>query len=108
MKRQISSKTTALVRRVLLQFARGKADAELFTAEARAKTFPARAAQIGESLNSLSLPVAVIYTNELVERRDENNLRVYRYLLNDMTRSFSCTVKLTKDEIIADFQLREE
>jgi len=101
-------KTTALVRRVLLQFARGKADAELFTAEARAKTFPARAAQIGESLNSLSLPIAVIYTNELVERRDENNLRVYRYLLNDMTRSLSCTVKLTKDEKIADFQLREE
>ncbi len=101
-------KVTSLVRRVLLQFVKGKADAELFASEARAKILPERAEQIRESLNSLSLPVAVIYTNELVERRDENGFRVYRYFLNDVTRTFSCTVKLTKDDKIADFQLREE
>jgi hypothetical protein len=101
-------KTTSLIRRVLLQFSKGKADAELFTPEARAKIFPPRAEQISAKLNSFSLPVAVIYTNELIERRDENNTRAYRYLLNDMTKSLSCTVKLTKDDKIADFQLQEE
>jgi CubicO group peptidase (beta-lactamase class C family) len=96
---------TASVRRVLLQFASGTADHNLFTPEARAKLFPAEAKQIGDGLNSLSLPIAIIYTNELIERREENGLRVYRYALNDMGKSLFCTVKLTKDDKIAGFQL---
>ncbi|HVE55334.1 MAG TPA: serine hydrolase domain-containing protein [Pyrinomonadaceae bacterium] len=99
--------TTLLVRRVLLQFSKSAADLNLFTPEAAAEIFPARAKQIGEKLTSLSIPVAVIYTNELIERRAEDNFRVYRYFLNDVTRTFSCTVKLTKDGKIADFQLEE-
>jgi CubicO group peptidase (beta-lactamase class C family) len=99
--------TTLLVRRVLLQFSKGVADLNLFTPAAAAEIFPVRAKQIGEKLTSLSIPVAVIYTNELIERRAENNLRVYRYFLNDVTRTLSCTVKLTKDGKIADFQLEE-
>jgi len=101
-------KTTSLIRRVLLQFARGKADLEFFTPEARAKISADKAKQIGESLNSLSLPVAVVYTNELIERREENGFRAYRYLLNDMTKSLFCTVKLTKDDKIADFNCRKD
>ena len=101
-------KVTASVRRVLLQFAKGTADPNLFTPEARAKIFPDQAKQIGESLNSLSLPIAIIYTNELIERREENGLRVYRYMFNDLGMTLFCTVKLTKDDKIASLQLRTE
>lgn len=101
-------KVTSLVRRVFLQLAKGSANPELFTAELRAEIFPHRAKQLGETLNSLSLPVAVIHLGELVERRDEGNLRVYRYLLTDMARTLSCTVKLTRDDKIASFELQEE
>jgi hypothetical protein len=101
-------KVTSLIRRVLLQFARGKADAEIFTPEARAKIFPNEAKQIGEKLNSSSIPIAVIYTNELIESREENGFRFYRYLINDMTRTFSCSVKLAKDDKIAEIQLQSE
>jgi hypothetical protein len=36
----------------------------------------------------LSLPVTVIHLGELVERREENDLRVYRYLLTDPRQEF--------------------
>jgi hypothetical protein len=101
-------KVTSLIRRVLLQFAGGKADTELFTPEARMEIVSKTGKHFGERLNSLSLPIAVIYTSELIERREENGFRAYRYLLNDMTKSLSCIVKLTKDDKIADFQLRKE
>jgi CubicO group peptidase (beta-lactamase class C family) len=100
-------KITSLIRRVLLQFSKGTADPNLFTAEAQAAIFPVQAKQLGEELNLLSLPVAVIYTNELIEQREGTGFRTYRYFLNDMTRTLACTVKLTKDDKIADFQLEE-
>jgi len=99
---------TALVRRVLLQFARGTVDPNLFTPEARGKIFPDQAKKIEQSLDSLSLPIAIIYTNELIERREENGLRIYRYVMNDMGTSLFCTVKLTKDDKIAGLQLALE
>lgn len=101
-------KVTASVRRVLLQFAKGAADPNLFTSEARAEIFPDRAKQIGESLNSLSLPIAIIYTSELIERTEENGLRVYRYMLNDLGTTLFCTVKLMKDDKIVSLQVRSE
>lgn len=97
--------TTSLVRKALLQFSRDSADSSLFTPTAKAEIFPVRAKQIAKQLNSLSIPIAVISMSELVERREENGLRVFRYLLSDVTRAFSCLVKLTKDNKIADFQL---
>lgn len=96
---------TASVRRVLLQFARGTVDTNLFTPEARAKMFPEQAKQFGESLNSLSLPVAIIYTNELIGRREESGLRIYRYVMTDLGITLFCTVKLTKDDKIASLRL---
>ncbi len=100
-------RVTSLIRRVLLQFSRSAADPNLFTKEAQAAIFPVQAKQFGEKLNLLSLPIAVIYTNELIEKREADGLRTYRYFLNDLTRTLSCTVKLTKDDKIADFQLEE-
>lgn len=100
-------KTHFLARSLLLGFSQNAADADSFTPGARAEIFPDQARRFGEMLNSLSLPVAIIYTSELVERREENGLRVRRYLLNDMTRTLECTVKLTKDDKIAYLQLNE-
>jgi len=99
---------TASVRRVLLQFAKGAADPNLFTPEARAEIFPDRAVQIGKRLNLLSIPIAIIYSSELTERRGENGLRVYHYMLNDVGTTLFCTVKLTKDDKIASLQVRSE
>ncbi|HEY8563455.1 MAG TPA: serine hydrolase [Pyrinomonadaceae bacterium] len=99
--------TSALIKKVLLQFSKNAAEPNLFTPSARAEIFPVRAKQIAGQLNSLSIPVAVIIMSELVERREENELRVYRYFLTDVTRTFACTAKLTKDDKIADLELRE-
>ena len=96
--------TTSLVRRALMQLAMDKVDEQFFTPDARA-TIPAKL--IRESLNAFSLPVAIIHSSELVERRTENNLRVYRYLLTDIGRSLSCAVKLTPDDKIAALEVTE-
>jgi hypothetical protein len=63
--------------------------------------FPEQAKHIRERLNSLSLPIAIISTNELIERREENGLRVYRYMLSDMGTTLFCNVQLTKEDKIA-------
>ena len=99
--------TFALVRKVLLQFSKDAADSNLFTENARAEIFPVRAKEISRRLNSLSIPIAVISMMELTERREENGLRIYRYLLTDVTRAFDCTVKLTRDDKIAAVELKE-
>ena len=101
--------TQARVIKVLRQFSAGTADFKLFTAGARAGIFPRRAEQIGESLNALSLPVAVISSGlDLTGRSEEGDLRVYRYTLTDLGKTLFCTIKLTKEDKIADLQLREE
>jgi CubicO group peptidase (beta-lactamase class C family) len=88
-------KVTAMLRRTLLQLSRGTAAPDSFTAAAYARLFPERAKQLGELLNTLSLPIAMIFTNNLVERREENGLRVYRYEITDLGKSIFCTIKLT-------------
>ena len=64
--------------------------------------------KLAKALNSLSLPIAIIYTNELIERREENDLRIYRYALNDIGATLFCTVSLTRDDKVADLQLSLE
>jgi hypothetical protein len=82
---------------------------QAFHPGARAELFPDQAEQIGESLNALSLPVAVISSSrDLTGRGEEGDLRVYRYVLTDIGKTLFCTVKLTKDDKIADLQLRRE
>ncbi|HEY0761177.1 MAG TPA: serine hydrolase domain-containing protein [Pyrinomonadaceae bacterium] len=63
--------------------------------------------QLAQELKPFSLPVAIIHSSELIERRSENNLRVYRYLLTDIGRSAICTVKLTPDNKIASVKLAQ-
>jgi len=84
-------KTTSLVRRALMQaLMRGD-----------------YGKQTTQSLNAFSLPVAIIHSSELIERKAENNLRVYRYLLTDIGRSAICTVKLTPNDKIASIELAD-
>ena len=65
-----------------------------------------RRALIGNrKFDHFSLPVAIIQSSELIDRKTENNLRVYRYLLTDIGRSAICIVKLTPDNKVASVQL---
>ncbi len=98
---------TLLVRGALLHLAKGSTNSEVFTPALRGEVFPERAKQLGKMLDSLSVPDAVIHTSELVERRDETDLRVYRYLLHDMASTLSCTVKLTRDNKIAALEISQ-
>jgi len=68
---------------------------------------PTRLNELSATLNSLSLPIALIHSGELVERRDENDLKVYRYLFNDIGKTLALTIKLAKDDRIAAFELVE-
>jgi hypothetical protein len=62
---------------------------------------------IAHDLKAFSLPVAIIHSSELIERKSENNLRIYRYLLTDIGRSAICTVKLTAHDEIVSIELVE-
>ena len=66
-----------------------------------------RAMMGNKQFNVFSLPAAIIHSSELIDRKTENNLRVYRYLLTDLNRSAICTVKLTPDDKIASIQLTQ-
>jgi hypothetical protein len=99
---------TALARRALLAVATGQIDEQLFTADSRAVLMGNQGKEIQRSLNAFSLPVAIIHTSELVERRTENNARVYRYLLTDIGRSLLCTIKLTSDDKVSSIELAEQ
>ncbi len=66
-----------------------------------------RALMGNKKFDSFSLPAAIIHSSELIERKTENNLRVYRYLLTDMNRSTICIVKLKPDDTIASVELVE-
>lgn len=99
---------TQLVRRTLLKLAKHSSDTESFTPESRSTFFPAKAKRIGDALDTLSIPIAVIYTSELIGRRMENDRRIFTYLLSDVTKSFVCTVELTIDNKIAELELAAE
>jgi len=96
-----------LARKVLLQLMDNKPDKNLFTSEMQTFFSPDRAKQMSEMVNSLSLPIAVIYsTTELIERKEENNFRTYRYMLTDLGASLFFTIKLTGENKIAGIELQ--
>jgi len=95
-------KTTRLVRNTLLQISTSKASQESFSAAGRADIFPQKIKHLEQTLRSLSIPVAVIFTSDLLDRHDDGGMRKYRYLLSDVTKSFVCTVIVnSNDEIDA-------
>ena len=92
-------------KKLLRQFSQGTVDFKLFTPGARAAMLPQTVSQNSESLNSLSLPAAVISSLELVSRKEKGELRVYRYLIIDLSQTLICTIELTRDDKIAGLQV---
>ena len=84
-----------------------KLDEQLFTSECRATMLGDEGKQIAQGLNAFSLPVAIIYSSELIEQKIEKNLRLYRYLLTDIGSSLSLTIQLTTDNKIASIQMAQ-
>jgi CubicO group peptidase (beta-lactamase class C family) len=97
-------KVTALVKELAQKFADGTADPNLFTPEARAVLFSERAKQMDAFLKSLGAVDLV----ELVERKEENGNRVYRYRLTFRAAIMYWTIWLTKEDKIAAIQQRLE
>lgn len=98
---------TGLMRRFLLQLSSGSFDKGSTTTTLAAELTPTRLKEYADLLNSLTLPIAIIHSEELLERRDESGLRVYRYMFNDISKTLSLTLKLTKDDLIAGVELAE-
>jgi CubicO group peptidase (beta-lactamase class C family) len=88
---------TALVKDLLQQFREGTADENLFTREARADVFPARAERMARLLKFLG-PVSKI---ELAERAQEGE-RTYGYQLTFQNGTRFFRVTLTTDNKISD------
>ena len=94
---------SALLHRVLMQIITGTLDHQLLTPEALGGL---NQKEIQNTLNGLSLPVAVIHSSEFVEKSSEGQLRVYRYLLSDFGGSLLCTLTLTGDNKISSLEVK--
>jgi CubicO group peptidase (beta-lactamase class C family) len=97
-------KVTALVKELAQKFAEGTADPNLFTPEARAVLFSDRAKEIHAYLKSLGALDLV----ELVERKEEDGNRVYRYRLTFKETILFYTVRLTKEDKIAGIMAQRD
>ena len=85
----------------------GKIEEQLFTAEGHASILGDQGKQMQQRLNTFSLPVAIIHSSELIEQKNENNLRIHRYLFTDIGSSLLCTVKLTPDHKVSSIEVVE-
>jgi len=84
---------TAMVKELLQRFAEGTVDPNLFTAEAKAVMFPDRAKSYSEYLQSLGALSEI----QLVERKEKNDFRVYRYRLIYKDSVLLFMINLTKE-----------
>jgi len=98
-------KAMTLVRKFLLQLAGNSVDQTLLLPNAATQLTPARTNELRAILNSLTLPVAIFHSEELVERRNENGFRVYRYIFNDIGKTLSLEIKLDAQDKIEAFNL---
>lgn len=96
-------KVTALVKEVLQKTIEEKLTPELFTSEAAIPILNGskQAADFLKSLGTLN-------KIELLERRDQGEVRVYRYRLSYTSTKLVYTIGLKKDDKIAGLQLRPE
>jgi CubicO group peptidase (beta-lactamase class C family) len=94
----------ALAKDLLQKTAAGTLDPELFTTKARAVIFPDRAKLAGDFLKSLG----TLNTIELIERRDDGELRVHLYRIAYKEATLFFTLTLDKEGKVAGMQLRPE
>jgi D-alanyl-D-alanine carboxypeptidase len=99
--------TTALMRKLLMQLSANEVDKTLLTPNLAAQLTPQGTNELGTLLSSLTLPIAIFHSEELVEQRNENGLRTYRYNFNDIGKTLSLTIKLTRENKIAEFDLAD-
>jgi len=90
-------KVTAMVKELMQKFAEGTVDPVLFTPEAKTLVFPDAAKALGEYLQ----PLGAIKEIQLIERKDEDEDRSYRYrvIYKDSVLLFS--MNLNKEGKIA-------
>jgi len=86
-----------MVKELVQKFADGTADPNLFTTEAKSLLFPDRIKSFGEYLKPLGTPNDI----QLVERKDEDDNRLYRYRLVYKDSALFFTLTLSKEGKIA-------
>ncbi|HKE59124.1 MAG TPA: serine hydrolase domain-containing protein [Pyrinomonadaceae bacterium] len=89
---------TASVHDLLQKLAQGTANPDLFTSDARAEFFQARAERVGRLLTSLG----TLEKMELVERSERDGLHVYGYQLSYQKGSRFFKVSLTNENKIGE------
>ena len=98
----IEPQATARMRRLLIQVLDGRISCE-HNSEG---CLPAeKARQIRMQLRSLSLPIAVIYTSEMVSENTIDGHRIYRHLLSDVLESLVVTIDFGPDGKVADLKV---
>jgi len=96
--------TTAVARTVLQEIAAGKADADRFTPELRAKLFPERVQAVGDYLKEQG----DLKSLELIKRTEEGEHRAYKYRANYERTELFLSIQLTKDNKIAALDFSNE
>jgi len=96
---------TARMRKLLMQIIDGSVSAEQFTNGATAQLFRSKILQVRDQLRSLSIPVAVIHTSELISSDTTSDSRSDRHLLSDVLRSLVLTIEFAADGKISDLRL---
>jgi CubicO group peptidase (beta-lactamase class C family) len=91
---------TELFRNFLQSAAQGKADPELFTRDARKRWSSDRLKEFQTVLNDLGEVKSI----DLLERKEEGSLRIYRYRINFAERPLSYILKLNSDSKIAELE----
>lgn len=100
-------KISLFVRNTLLHISTANVNQESFSAEARATVFPQKIRELETTLRSLSIPIAVIFTSDLIDRHEKGAVTTYRYLLSDVVKSFICTVSLNSDSEITALEIEQ-
>jgi len=95
---------TALVKDLLQQFREGTADENLFTREARAEVFPARAQRMVRFLNL----VGPLNKVELAEKSMKDGDRVYGYQLTFQNGVRFMRMSLTTDNKVSDLAFMDD
>jgi CubicO group peptidase (beta-lactamase class C family) len=95
---------TAMVKKLLQGFAEGTPDPNLFAPETKAVMFPDRAKAFGENLKSHG----ALNEIQLVERKDINDRRIYRYRLIYKDAVLLFSMSLNKEGKIGGFGVQPE
>lgn len=95
---------TSLLRDVLQKTAEGKADPEVFTPKLRAELFPNEMQEAGAFLK----PLGPLVSLDLLERKEEADVRVFRYRAVYRETAIFLRLELTRENKIAGLDFLDE